>query len=109
MIGTQTGDGTFYATGLGACGITNNDSQHIVAVSRLLFDTFPGYSGVNPNTNPVCGRHVTASYQGKSVDLVITDRCEACKITDLDMAPSAFDELADPSVGRIHGMTWTWD
>ena len=62
MIGTQTGDGpspaspslvaslanfsshdsgTFYATGLGACGITNNDSQHIVAVSHLLFDTFP--------------------------------------------------------------------
>lgn len=33
--------GTFYATGLGACGITNNDNQHIAAVSHLLFDSFP--------------------------------------------------------------------
>jgi hypothetical protein len=33
--------GTFYGTGLGACGITNNDNQHIAAVSHLLFDTYP--------------------------------------------------------------------
>ena len=59
LIGTQTGQGafytsfriivfvlidiigTFYATGLGACGITNNDGQRIAAVSHLLFDVFP--------------------------------------------------------------------
>jgi len=41
MIGTQSGQGTFYATGLGACGITNNDGQHICAVSHDLFDSFP--------------------------------------------------------------------
>jgi len=109
MEGTQTGQGTFYGTGLGACGITNNDNQHIAAVSELLFDTYPGYDGVNPNTNPLCGKMVTASYQGKSVQVALTDRCTACKITDLDFSPSAFNEIADPAVGRISGMTWVWD
>jgi len=33
--------GTFYSTGLGACGITNNDGQDIAAVSHLFFDSFP--------------------------------------------------------------------
>ncbi|KAF8446014.1 RlpA-like double-psi beta-barrel-protein domain-containing protein-containing protein, partial [Boletus edulis BED1] len=99
--------GTYYATGLGACGITNNDGQHIAAVSHVLFDAFPGYAGVNPNTNPVCGKQVTVTYQGKTVTVTITDRCEACQVTDLDFSPSAFDILADPSVGRID-MTWDW-
>ncbi|KAG5342393.1 hypothetical protein C0989_002228 [Termitomyces sp. Mn162] len=109
LTGTQIGQGTFYATGLGACGIVNNDSQHIAAVSHLLFDAFPGYDGINPNTNPVCGRQVTASYQGRSVVVTITDRCEACALTDLDFSPSAFEELAPLSVGRISGMTWIWN
>jgi len=33
--------GTFYATGLGACGIFNNDGQDIAAVSHLFYDTYP--------------------------------------------------------------------
>ena len=58
VSGTHTGDGvvyfltmlpdfslffiaTFYATGLGACGITNTDSDFIAAASHELFDTFP--------------------------------------------------------------------
>lgn len=32
---------TFYATGLGACGITNNDGEFIAAVSEDLFDNYP--------------------------------------------------------------------
>ncbi|KZS96138.1 hypothetical protein SISNIDRAFT_451833 [Sistotremastrum niveocremeum HHB9708] len=108
MTGQQTGQGTFYETGLGSCGITNTDSDHIVAVSMLLYDTYPGYTNVNPNNNPVCGRKIRASYKGNSVDVTVTDRCTGCKITDLDFSPSAFDILADPSIGRISGMTWDW-
>ncbi|EIN13816.1 hypothetical protein PUNSTDRAFT_95155 [Punctularia strigosozonata HHB-11173 SS5] len=109
LIGTQTGQGTFYATGLGACGITNTDTDYIAAVSHLLFDTFPGYNGVNPNNNPICNKKVTATYKGKSVSVTITDRCTGCALTDLDFSPSAFDQLADESVGRLSGMTWVWD
>ncbi|OSD03599.1 hypothetical protein PYCCODRAFT_1451679 [Trametes coccinea BRFM310] len=108
MTGTQTGDGTYYSTGLGSCGITNQDSDHIVAVSHLLYDSYPGYTGANPNNNPVCGRKITATYQGKSVEVTVTDRCTGCAETDLDFSPSAFSELADFAVGRLHGMTWVW-
>lgn len=61
MYGTQTGQGTFYAStfnlhffllhhsfnnppfsaGLGSCGITNKDTDYIAAVSHLLYDTYP--------------------------------------------------------------------
>ncbi|TFK41083.1 RlpA-like double-psi beta-barrel-protein domain-containing protein-containing protein [Crucibulum laeve] len=108
MVGTQTGQGTFYGTGLGACGIVNTDADFIAAVSHLLFDTFPNYKGGNPNNNPICGRKVQATFQGKSVTVAITDRCEACALTDLDFSPTAFNQIADPALGRISGMKWVW-
>jgi len=106
--GTFTGDGTFYATGLGACGITNVDTDFICAVSHSLFDGFEGYTGGNPNSNPVCGRKITATYQGKSVTVTVTDRCVGCALHDLDFSPSAFDNLAAESIGRLKGVTWSW-
>ncbi|KAF5385560.1 hypothetical protein D9757_006736 [Collybiopsis confluens] len=105
---TQTGDGTFYGTGLGACGITNTDSDLIAAMAFATFDSYPGATA-NPNTNPICNKKVTASYQGKSVTVAITDRCAGCAgAADLDFSPAAFNQLADPAVGRIHGVTWTY-
>jgi len=109
MVGVQTGQGTYYGTGLGACGITNNDNQPIVAVSQLLFDNYPGYKGANPNNNPICGKKLTATYQGKSVTVTVTDRCVACKLHDLDFSPDAFSKLADQAIGRISDVRWTWD
>lgn len=38
---THSGDGTFYGTGLGSCGITNKDTDYIAAVSHILYDSFP--------------------------------------------------------------------
>ncbi|THH15017.1 hypothetical protein EW146_g5383 [Bondarzewia mesenterica] len=99
-----SGDGTFYAPGLGSCGISNTASDFIVAISHDMFDTFPG-AGPNPNTNPVCGKKVTASFQGKSVTATVVDRCAGCNTNDLDFSPAAFDQLADPSLGRI-AITW---
>jgi len=108
MTGTQSGEGTYYGTGLGACGITNSDTDYIAAVSHLLFDTYPGYKVGNPNNNPLCGRKVTATYQGKSVTVAITDRCVGCRITDLDFSPTAFKQIADQALGRLYGVKWTW-
>ncbi|KAI0348483.1 barwin-like endoglucanase, partial [Trametopsis cervina] len=98
--------GTFYATGLGACGITNTDSDFIAAVSHDFFDTFPGYNGLNPNNNPLCNKKVQVEYQGKTVTVAITDRCTGCQKPDLDFSPAAFNTLADPSIGRIHNIQW---
>ena len=88
-----------------------------------------GYKGGNPNNNPVCNMKVTATCkdfpprgfilnsdpfialpdQGKTTTVTITDRCTGCALTDLDFSPTAFQDLADESVGRISGMTWVWD
>lgn len=52
--------GTFYNVGLGACGITNVDTDFIAAVSYDFFDSYPGATA-NPNLNPLCGQSVQAT------------------------------------------------
>jgi len=108
LSGVKSGQGTFYNTGLDACGDTDKDSDLIAAASFLLFDSYPGATA-NPNLNPICGKTVTASYGGKSVTVKIVDRCAGCNGKfDLDFSPSAFNALADPNLGRID-ITWVWD
>ncbi|KAI0754121.1 hypothetical protein C8Q80DRAFT_346914 [Daedaleopsis nitida] len=106
LSGTHTGEGTWYPTGLTACGIVNDDSEYIVALSHLLFDTYPGYNGANPNNNPLCKHMIRATYKGKSVDVMATDRCQGCAMWDLDFSAAAFKALdAD---GRVYGVQWHW-
>jgi hypothetical protein len=92
-LATHTGELTFFASssipsffslqflihstaGLGACGFTNVDTDHICAISEDLFDNYPcvsknfllsswyeqifysGYDGINPNLNPVCNKGI---------------------------------------------------
>lgn len=103
----MSGDGTFYEPGLGACGMVNVVTDLIVAVAHNIFDNYPGATA-NPNNNPICGKVVTAHYQGKSVPVTIVDRCGGCSGDgDLDFTITAFTQLADEAVGRIHGITWT--
>ncbi|KAJ6604748.1 RlpA-like double-psi beta-barrel-protein domain-containing protein-containing protein [Mycena vulgaris] len=107
--GENTGEATYYNTGLGACGFTDSDStSYIAAMSVEIFDNYPNYDGTNPNNNPLCKKKVKATYNGKSVTVAITDRCTGCSATDLDFSPLAFQELAELSVGRLTGMTWEW-
>ncbi|KLO11969.1 hypothetical protein SCHPADRAFT_941616 [Schizopora paradoxa] len=104
-----TGDATFFEPGLGACGITNGPNDFIAAASHQMFDTFPGATA-NPNNNPICGKSVTASVNGHSVTVTITDRCAGCGgLGDLDFSPAAFQQLAPLSVGRIPGMTYVFN
>ncbi|KAG8898580.1 hypothetical protein FRC00_002622 [Tulasnella sp. 408] len=102
---TYTGDGTFYSTGLNACGTWDKDTDYICAIAHADFDSYPGANG-NSNENPICNKKVNACWQGKCVTCRITDRCGGCQPHALDFSPSAFKELADFDVGRLHGMTW---
>ncbi|KAJ7611166.1 barwin-like endoglucanase [Roridomyces roridus] len=105
-----SGDGTFYAPGLGACGVTNSAGQLIVAVGHGVFDSFPGAdeSG-NPNNNPICGRKLKATYQGKSVEVSVQDRCAGCAgAADLDFTEAGFKKLSPLAVGRLKGVQWEW-
>jgi hypothetical protein len=108
--GPFTGDLTYYAPGLGACGVTSTSSQNIVAVAHSLFDAVQ--TGSDPNANPLCGRKIRASRvkEGvgeRSVDLTVVDRCTGCKPTDIDVSLSVFEKLADEDLGRVD-VSWNW-
>jgi len=107
LCGTQKGDGTFFNPGLGACGITNTDSDLIAAISAQAFDNYPGATS-NTDDNPICNMEVTAQFEGKEVTVAIVDLCPNCAgPTDLNFSPAAFEQLADLSLGRI-AITWAW-
>ncbi|GAA5932122.1 RlpA-like double-psi beta-barrel domain-containing protein [Sporobolomyces koalae] len=107
LDGTHTGDGTWFAPGLGACGTVATDDSPIVAVSHLLYDSYPGAT-VNPNLNPICGKRIRATYAGNTVEVVVQDRCVGCAWGDLDFSPAMFSKLADVNIGRLHGVEWTF-
>lgn len=100
-----SGEGTYYDTGLGACGITNVDTDFICAISKDLFDQYTPKG--NPNNNSLCGKKIRAFYGSNSVEVTVVDRCEGCAYNDLDFSPSAFDLIADHALGRID-ITWEW-
>lgn len=101
----QSGEGTYYDTGMGACGIVSHDSDYIIAVSHEMFDEH--MIDGNPNHNPLCGKKIRAFYEGNSVEVAIVDRCTGCKYNDLDFSPAAFKQIADQGLGRID-ITWEW-
>ncbi|CCO30031.1 hypothetical protein BN14_04055 [Rhizoctonia solani AG-1 IB] len=94
--GTHTGQLTYFSIGLGACGWTNSDTEWVAAISHELYDNWPGYAGGNPNNNPVCTTPHTAdiTYGGKTIRVGIVDRCEGCALWDLDLSPSAFQQVS---------------
>ncbi|RWA09863.1 hypothetical protein EKO27_g5235 [Xylaria grammica] len=102
---SMTGDLTYYAPGLGACGVYNSESDSIAALSWQLFDQYT--PGGNPNANTLCGRQIQINLGGKSTIVTVEDRCEACQLNDIDVPIAVFSQLADPTVGRTQ-MTWNW-
>jgi hypothetical protein len=49
---------TYYGQGLGACGDTYDDNSFTAAVSRLMYDSWPGAVAGEMNRNPICGPFV---------------------------------------------------
>jgi len=104
----MTGDGTYYDAGLGACGWVNTNSDYIAAVSHEVFDGYGGFTGTNPNDNPICGTMITATFEGKSVTVKIVDRCGGCiNSEDVDFTETAFLHLGAKDRGRLKGIKWT--
>ncbi|KAI1265151.1 RlpA-like double-psi beta-barrel-protein domain-containing protein-containing protein [Xylariaceae sp. FL1019] len=99
ISGTFSGDLTYYAPGLGACGVTNSESDSI------LFDQYT--PGTNPNLNTLCGKQIQITIGDKSTIVTAEDRCEACAVDDLDVPVAVFSQLADPNAGRVQ-MSWVW-
>lgn len=93
-----SGDATYFNPGLGSCGQTNTDADHIVAMSgQLMADT----------NKEKCGKSIKVTYQGKTTQVTVVDSCPGCKYNDIDLSPSAFKDLAPLDVGRIQ-VEWEW-
>ncbi|OJD31710.1 riboflavin aldehyde-forming enzyme [Diplodia corticola] len=107
----HTGDLTFYAPGLGACGETSTDDDDIVSLSWKIWDEVQ--TGTDPNQVVLCGKKIRARRFNedvsaeRSVDLTVVDRCTGCEPTDIDVSPGAFEKLAPVASGRVT-VTWAW-
>ncbi|WP_162795178.1 RlpA-like double-psi beta-barrel domain-containing protein [Nonomuraea lactucae] len=96
------GDGTWYNTGVGACGWNNNDGQLVVAISPRWYGNQP-----NPNNSPACGKQLRVRGPLGVVYVTIVDKCPSCKTDDLDLSPAAFRQIADLNAGRVR-IQWVW-
>ncbi|OQO02942.1 hypothetical protein B0A48_11225 [Cryoendolithus antarcticus] len=110
---SYSGDLTYFAVGMGACGHVSSESDKMVAISHTIFDS---YSTGNPNTNPLCGKSVTITGKdGSPYTAQIWDRCVGCVSADLDLPEAFFDIVTkDPTTGavgdgRVHNMKWAFD
>jgi len=83
---------TLYDAGLGACGQVNSNSDFIVALNHLQFDS-GGY----------CFKTITINYQGKSAQAQIVDRCEICPYGGLDLSRGLFSFFGSQGTGIIFG------
>ncbi|RDA88473.1 hypothetical protein CP532_6610 [Ophiocordyceps camponoti-leonardi (nom. inval.)] len=94
---SATGQVTWYEPGLGACGETNTKQDQVVAVSSAHFD------GLKP-----CNRKIRVSHKGHALDVRVVDRCPGCGDDDLDLSPSAFEQvIGQLNVGRATA-SWEW-
>ncbi|KAI0883774.1 barwin-like endoglucanase [Annulohypoxylon maeteangense] len=97
-----SGDMTYYAPGLGACGKYNNQNDHIVALAPAQY----GYDA-NPNNAKVCGKKIKISYGGKSATATVVDKCPECLSGSIDVSPAVFKQLASLDKGRVK-VTWNY-
>lgn len=101
--GSYSGDGTFYAPGLGSCGWDNSASDLIVALNHGQMA-----NGANSNKNPNCGKSITVHGPKGSVTVKIVDTCPGCANGDVDLSPAAFNKIANAAQGRVP-VTWSWN
>ncbi|RAK72391.1 RlpA-like double-psi beta-barrel domain-containing protein [Aspergillus fijiensis CBS 313.89] len=89
-----SGDITYYEVGLGSCGETNTDSEHVLALSHTIMQ------------KSYCGKTVTINYGGKTATGTIVDTCMGCTEGSIDLSSSLFLELAELGAGRVSGVDW---
>ncbi|KAK6907494.1 hypothetical protein I203_101488 [Kwoniella mangroviensis CBS 8507] len=95
---TYTGTGTFYYTGLGACGQYSKDSDYMVALNSAQYGS--GYPG------PQCFKGITIQANGNTVSgVTIMDECPTCGYGSLDLSPGLFKQFASEDAGVI-SITW---
>ncbi|KAG2077991.1 hypothetical protein BDR04DRAFT_439736 [Suillus decipiens] len=83
---------TYYAVGLGACGITNQPSDFIVALNSAQYGS-GGY----------CFQMITITVNGLTAQAQITDECPGCPYGGLDFSEGLFEFFASLGTGVLTG------
>ncbi|KAF2455192.1 RlpA-like double-psi beta-barrel-protein domain-containing protein-containing protein [Lineolata rhizophorae] len=96
-----SGEMTYYSPGVGACGQTHGAADLVVATSHAR------WTAANPNADPECGRRVRVQRGGASVELVVVDKCTGCAVDNVDVSPTAFQQLGDLAEGRVN-VEWSY-
>ncbi|KAI8581544.1 hypothetical protein K450DRAFT_231820 [Umbelopsis ramanniana AG] len=93
-----SGDGTYYdpSVGITACGTSNLATDMVCALNYIDYGTY-----ANPNDSPVCGACIEVTGPLGTVQVTIQDKCPGCGQGSLDLTPSAFNKIGDPTQGRI--------
>ncbi|KAK3179840.1 hypothetical protein K4F52_008757 [Lecanicillium sp. MT-2017a] len=87
--GEYSGEITYYAVGLGACGKDDSgkdSSANIVALSKDMM-------GTQSNGNPMCGQTITIYANGKSTTATVRDKCMGCARNNIDVSEKVYKEL----------------
>ena len=92
----ETGDGTYYAAdGTGNCSFDASPGDLMVVAMNHV-----DYADAQ-----WCGACLAVTGPNGTVNVRVVDQCPECKKGDLDMAPQAFDMIADHAAGRVK-VTW---
>lgn len=102
----RNGSITFYFQNdtLGACGQKYTDQDIIGAMDSIRFGNLNNHS-------PLCNKtvNITDLDNDKSVVVKIVDDCPSCNnFNSIDLSYAAFSELADPNVGILNNVIWSF-
>ncbi|KAI1362898.1 hypothetical protein F5Y08DRAFT_258264 [Xylaria arbuscula] len=107
-----SGDITYYAPGLGACGYTDSESSLIVALS---VDDWAARgsgtnSGVDQPNHPWCNQMITiTAANGNTATAKVHDKCPGCASGSIDVTEPIFMQLFGSLSGGRETMTWTFN
>jgi expansin (peptidoglycan-binding protein) len=73
----------------------------VYAVSLTISAVFLTILIGGNSASSMCGKTATVSWKGKSVNVNVVDECPVCGYDNIDLSPSAFEQLADKSECRL--------
>lgn len=84
----------YYNGGLGACGQPIQDTEMVAALAVAGFGDSSYDPATGNPTNKWCGQKIRITYNGKSADATIMDRCPGCTgVGGLDATPALWEAL----------------
>lgn len=107
QVFAYSGDMTYYTPGLGSCGYTSTENDHIVALSAEVMQ-----NGGSPNNNYRCGSQINIwnpNNPSQGYLATVVDTCMGCAKYDIDVSPALFKMVAPDGDGRVHGVAWGGD